>query len=115
MLRRILLVVVIVPIAIVLVALAVANRGAVPFTLDPFDPGNPALTIQLPLFVMLFLALIVGMIVGGLATWLRQGRYRKEARVQRREVQNLLRQSNRQAEATQPDRPANAALPAPGA
>jgi hypothetical protein len=73
MLNRLLLIVVVVPLAIVLVALAVANRHAASFTIDPFNPGNPALSMQAPLFVLLFLALAIGMVVGGCATWLRQG------------------------------------------
>ena len=56
MLNRFVLIAVIVPLAIILVALAVANRSPTAFTLDPFNPGNPALTIQLPLFVLLFIA-----------------------------------------------------------
>lgn len=90
MLNRVVLVLIVVPLAIILIALAVANRHMTAFTLDPFNPGNAALTVDLPLFVMLFLVLIIGMIIGSLATWFRQGRYRKEARVQRREVKNLL-------------------------
>jgi uncharacterized integral membrane protein len=92
MLNRIIVVVILVPIAVVLIALAVANRQLTTFTLDPFNPGNAALTLQLPLFVMLFLALILGMVIGGAAAWLKQGRYRKEARIKRREVQSLLQQ-----------------------
>lgn len=92
MLNRIIVVVILVPVAVVLIALAVANRQLTTFTLDPFNPGNAALTLQLPLFVMLFLALILGMVIGGAAAWLKQGRYRKEARVKRREVQSLLQQ-----------------------
>jgi uncharacterized integral membrane protein len=80
MIKRIVTIIVIVPVAIVLVALAVANRGFVPFTLDPFNPGNPGLTLSLPLFVYLFLALLIGVVIGSAATWLRQGRYRKRAR-----------------------------------
>ena len=57
MYNRFVLIVVFVPLAIILVALAVANRGLVDFTLDPFNPGNPALTLKLPLFVYLFLAI----------------------------------------------------------
>jgi hypothetical protein len=30
-----------VPLAIILVALAVANRTPVAFTMDPFNPGSP--------------------------------------------------------------------------
>jgi uncharacterized integral membrane protein len=89
MIKRLLTIIVIVPVAIVLVSLAVANRGSVPFTLDPFNPGNPALTLSLPLFVYLFLALLIGVLTGSAATWLRQGRYRRMARHNAREARGL--------------------------
>ncbi|MBD0413699.1 DUF1049 domain-containing protein [Oryzicola mucosus] len=97
MLNRLTLIIVFLPLAIILIALAVANRASVAFTLDPFNPGNPALTLTLPLFVMLFLAIGLGMIVGSVATWLRQGRYRKLARQRGIEAEGL-----RQAVTTQP-------------
>src|SRR5258705_2500260 len=80
MFNRFMLIVVFVPLAVILIALAVANRELVAFTLDPFNPGNPALTLTLPLFIFLFLALAIGMIVGSLAAWVKQSRYRKLAR-----------------------------------
>ena len=89
MLNRLLLIVVFVPLAIVLVALAVANRELVAFTLDPFHPGNPALTLTLPLFVFLFVTLLVGVLMGGIATWIRQGRFRRLARQREQEVRSL--------------------------
>lgn len=109
MLNRILLVVIIVPIAVVLIALAVANRMPVAFTLDPFNPGNPGLTLQLPLFVMLFLALGVGLLLGSFATWWKQGRYRKEARAKAREVQSLMQEISQRKPA--PPAPAPASTP----
>lgn len=95
MLNRLLLIVVVVPLAILLVALAVANRDAASFTMDPFNPGNPALTIQAPLFVLLILALALGIFVGSTATWLRQGRYRKLARQRSQEAERLRRHAAR--------------------
>ena len=92
MFNRFMLIVVFVPLAVILIALAVANRDPVAFTLDPFNPGNPALTMTLPLFIFLFLALAIGMIVGSLATWIKQGRYRKLAR-QRNQEAEVLRQA----------------------
>ncbi|MBN7758406.1 LapA family protein [Nitratireductor aquimarinus] len=100
MANRIILVLVLVPLAVIIIALAVANRAAVPFTIDPFNPGNPALTIEWPLFVYLFAALGFGMIVGSLATWLRQGRYRRDARERKKEVDKL-----RQAPPASPNAP----------
>jgi uncharacterized integral membrane protein len=82
-------------VAIVLIALAVANRGFVPFTLDPFDPGNPGLTLSLPLFVYLFLALLLGVLVGSATTWLRQGRYRRRARRHAEEARSLREEAAR--------------------
>ncbi|RUV10651.1 DUF1049 domain-containing protein, partial [Mesorhizobium sp. M5C.F.Ca.IN.020.32.2.1] len=39
MFNRLMLIVVFVPLAVILIALAVANRDPVAFTLDPFNPG----------------------------------------------------------------------------
>jgi uncharacterized integral membrane protein len=89
MLNRLLLIIVFVPLAIALIALAVANRELVAFTLDPFHPGNPALTLKLPLFVFLFVALLVGVLIGSAATWFKQGRFRKLARTREQEVRSL--------------------------
>ena len=113
MLNRFVLILVLAPLAIILIALAVANRAPAAFTLDPFNPGNPSLTIQAPLFVLLFLALVLGLVIGGLATWLRQGRYRRLAR-QRAQEAEALRQAALRAPAAQPA-PATAALPRPTA
>jgi hypothetical protein len=61
MFGRLVTILILVPLAIVLVALAVANRAPVAFTIDPFNPGNPGLTLSLPLFVLLFAALALGL------------------------------------------------------
>lgn len=87
MANRFLLVLILIPLAVVLIALAVANRGQTAFTLDPFNPGNPALTTTLPLFVLLFGALAIGMVLGSMVTWFKQGRYRKQARQRLIEVE----------------------------
>jgi uncharacterized integral membrane protein len=89
MYNRILFIVILVPLAVILVALAVANRELVAFTMDPFNPGNPALTLKLPLFIFLFLTLLVGIVVGSVATWLKQGRYRRLARQREQENRSL--------------------------
>ena len=105
MLNRFMLIAVLVPLAIILVALAVANRGVASFTLDPFNPGNPALTWQMPLFVLLFAAIVIGMIVGSLATWIKQGRYRKLARQRSQEAEVLRQAAARTVAPTAPQLP----------
>ncbi len=105
MANRILLVLVLIPLAIVLIALAVANRGLAAFTVDPFNPGNPALTYTVPLFMLLFAALATGLIIGSVITWLKQGHYRK-----------LARQRAIEIEAARTARPSSApSLPRPAA
>ena len=111
MLNRFILIAVFVPLAIILVALAVANRGSASFTMDPFNPGNPALTWQMPLFVLLFAAVAVGMVIGSLATWIKQGRYRKMAR-QRNQEAEMLRQAAGRTPGTQ-QAPQMPSLPRP--
>lgn len=73
------------PVAVLIIALAVANRRDVLVSLDPFSPNAPVLAANVPLYAVIFGALIVGVVLGGAVTWVRQGRFRKEARRARRE------------------------------
>ena len=94
MLRRILLIVIVLPISVALVMLAVANRHSVGLVIDPLG-GDGALTVQAPLFLVVFGALILGVLIGGITVWLSQGRYRRGARRANREA----RRANAQADA----------------
>ncbi|SIQ71019.1 hypothetical protein SAMN05880582_10395 [Rhizobium sp. RU20A] len=80
MIRKTVNIIVLVPIAIVLIVLSVANRQAVTLALNPFEPTDPVLSATAPFFVFLFAALILGMIIGSMATWVSQGKHRKRAR-----------------------------------
>lgn len=66
--------------AVFLVTLAVANRHGVRLVLDPFNPENPVIAAELPFYVYLFAALIGGVLLGGLATWISQAKWRRTAR-----------------------------------
>jgi uncharacterized integral membrane protein len=81
MIRRIVTALILVPLAILLISLAVANRQSVIVSFDPFDPAHPALTRALPLYVLMLILLTGGVLVGGIAAWLRQGRWRRAARL----------------------------------
>ncbi|MGI8527643.1 MAG: lipopolysaccharide assembly protein LapA domain-containing protein [Pseudolabrys sp.] len=80
MLRKIVTAIVIIPLAILLLAFAVANRQTVTVIFDPFDTAHPAYALTLPLFAMVFVLMILGVIVGGVAAWLRQSHWRRAAR-----------------------------------
>jgi uncharacterized integral membrane protein len=93
MLGRFLWLIIMVPVAIIVIALSVANRNAVPLTFDPFTPGNPFLTISAPLFMYLFASLLAGLILGAVMTWLAQGRYRRAARQSAADVAMLRKEA----------------------
>ena len=77
MVRKMLTTLIAVPLAILLAVFMVANRHAVTVSLDPFGSGNPALSATLPLFVIILVCLLVGVIAGGTAAWLNQSRWRR--------------------------------------
>ena len=80
MLRKIVTATVLIPLVVILVGFAVANRQAVTVSFDPFDQTQPAYALTLPLFGMVFVLVILGVLIGGVAAWLRQGRWRRTAR-----------------------------------
>lgn len=82
MLRRILALLVAFPLGALLIAIAVSNRQIVQLVLDPFRPEQPALAVELPFYMYLLGTLIFGVILGGVATWLSQSRWRRTARTQ---------------------------------
>ncbi len=81
MIRRVLTALILLPLAIVVISLAVANRDNVIVSFDPFDPAHPAFTRALPLYLLMLMLLIGGVFVGGIAAWLRQGKWRRAARL----------------------------------
>ena len=82
MIKKIVNVLVLIPIGIVLIVLSVANRQAVTLALNPFRPEDSVLSVTAPFFVYLFLAVIFGLVVGALATWFSQAKHRKRARTE---------------------------------
>jgi uncharacterized integral membrane protein len=80
MFRKIVTTIIVVPLAVIIIAFAVANRQAVTVSFDPFSAAHPAYAVTVPLFVLLFVVLILGVIVGGIAAWLNQSAWRRTAR-----------------------------------
>jgi uncharacterized integral membrane protein len=89
LLRRIVAAIILVPLAIVIIAFAVANRQIVTVSLDPFSSEHPASSLTLPLFALIIVLLILGVVIGGVAAWLRQANWRRTARRLEREVDEL--------------------------
>nr|WP_244318557.1 LapA family protein [Roseibium hamelinense] len=98
--------------------MAVANRHTVSLSLNPFDPQDPRLTVtDVPLFWIMFGCVLVGIVFGGIGAWAKQGRWRKEARVKRREADQWHKEADQlreQAQALSPSSSTNrAGLPGP--
>ena len=89
MFRKVVTWIVIAPLAAVIVAFAVANRQTVTVSFDPFSSVSPAYAATLPLFAVIFAVLILGVIVGGTAAWIRQSKWRRRARQLDGEVRAL--------------------------
>lgn len=98
MTNRLITLIITVPLAIVLIVLSVANRGVISLTLDPFNPGNPAMSYHAPLFIWIFGSLLLGIIIGSALTWFSQRRHRKAAKQRKAETDALLDRA-RKAEA----------------
>jgi uncharacterized integral membrane protein len=80
MLRKFFNAIVLLPLAIVVVSFAVANRHMVKVSFDPINGADPVLSLNTPLFVVILLSAIAGVAAGGWATWFRQRRWRRAAR-----------------------------------
>ncbi len=98
---------VLVPIALAIVLFAVANRAPVRVSFDPVSRDAPVFAFDIPLFAVVLAALAIGVLIGGLASWLAQGKHRKAARRNRREAETL-RSETQMLRAAVPD----SALPA---
>ena len=87
--RKIIAAIILVPLAVVIIAFAVANRQIVTVSLDPFSAEHPAASLTLPLFALVVVLLVLGVLIGGIAAWLRQSKWRRTARRLEREIADL--------------------------
>ena len=83
----------ILPVAILAVMLAIANRTPVELAFDPF--GASDLSIRAPLFIVAFASMMIGVVIGGVAVWMCQGRHRRAARAARSEARRLHAEADR--------------------
>jgi uncharacterized membrane protein (DUF106 family) len=111
MLKKLINIVVLVPVGIILIILSVANRQTVTLALNPFNTADSMLSVSAPFFVFLFLALIVGLVVGAAAAWLSQGKHRRRARDEANEALKWHREADKQR--SEVERLAQSTLPAP--
>src|SRR5688572_33334580 len=99
MIRKIVTALILIPVVLLIVLFAVGNRAPVTVALDPIAAQPPMFSVSVPLFLLLLIVLIVGVIVGGISAWMRQSRWRRRARrlaselkTSRAETETLRRQ-----------------------
>jgi uncharacterized integral membrane protein len=78
--RKFFMVVVLIPLGLIFIVFAVANRHLVTVSFDPLNSVDPSLAVRLPLFVVIIAVGIAGVMAGGCATWFRQRHWRRAAR-----------------------------------
>lgn len=83
---------ILVPVGFVIILLAIANRSPITISFDPFSASDPLMAISAPLWLVLFIALTIGVMIGGVAAWLVQGKHRKLERQYKRECDSLRKE-----------------------
>jgi hypothetical protein len=97
--------------AIVLLGFAFANRDFVTVSFDPFSStDNAAFSIPAPLFAVVTVAAMLGVVAGALATWFSQGRHRRASRLSRMEADKWRAQAQA-LKTAHPQETAHPALP----
>jgi uncharacterized integral membrane protein len=110
MIRKFLTTIFLIALTVVIAMLAVANRHWVKISIDPFSADQPAFVQPAPLYAVILGSLILGVMIGGIATWLRQRKWRRAAR--RGEAE--LRKLRAEMLAMQPHVDEMGSLPQPG-
>ena len=91
MVNRIVGWVILVPLCLGLIVFALANRHFVAINFNPFAQSDGSVTpgYGVPLFVVLYVVLLVGVLLGGTATWFAQSHHRRREKHWRREAHML--------------------------
>ena len=83
---------VVIPLGLFFIIFAVANRHLVTVSFDPFNSVTPTVAVTMPLFVVIIAVAILGVLAGGMASWFRQGKWRRAARQHEVEAQKARSQ-----------------------
>jgi uncharacterized integral membrane protein len=108
--KSILRVIVFVPLALIILFFSMANRAPVRIGLDPFaTPDSPGPSFEAPMFLVVLAAMAIGVLAGGVSSWLGHMSVRRAAKVAqaeakktRLEVEKLRQQALAQLPAQPP-------------
>ncbi len=105
--RSIMRIIVFVPLALIILFFAMANRGSVRIGLDPFTPADASgPSFETPLFLVVLVSMAIGVLAGGVSSWLGHMSVRRAAKVARSEAKKTrleIEKMRQQALAKLPD------------
>jgi uncharacterized integral membrane protein len=78
--------------AIATAIVAVANRGPVPLSFDPFNAAAPAIVFEVRQFWIILGASLIGIVLGGWSSWLAQAPLRQALRESEDKIRRLERE-----------------------
>jgi len=105
---------IVIPLGVIFIVFAVANRHLVTVSFDPFNSADPSVAVRLPLFVVIILVAILGVAAGGMATWFRQRHWRRAARQHEADARRARTEAADLRAAAVASRAEPQRLPAPG-
>ena len=65
-----------IPAVVIAAIIAVANRQLVTFSLDPLSAAYPAIAVNMPLYAVVYVAILLGVLLGWATAIFRRGRRR---------------------------------------
>jgi uncharacterized integral membrane protein len=104
--RKFLTALIVIPLGLILMVFAVANRQFVTVSFDPFVSNDPSFSVTLPLFLLLIVVAALGVLAGGCAVWFGQRHWRRAARrneAEARAARGELADLRAQAAAARPE------------
>lgn len=94
------------PLAIIAIGFAVANREWVTVSFDPINRAMPFATLAMPLWALFFAGIFVGIFIGWFVAWRGAGKHRRSARDARIELVRVQQQHEREKRELQQSLPA---------
>ncbi len=83
------------PIAAIIIIFAIGNRHLVKVVADPSAMLFPSMQVEAPLYLVVLASIAAGVFIGGLASWLKQGKHRKAARAARADTKKIQAEADR--------------------
>ncbi|MGJ8528571.1 lipopolysaccharide assembly protein LapA domain-containing protein [Maritalea sp.] len=106
MIKRVVMWFVLVPFGVLMAVFALANRHTVQIGIDPISPLTPFWgPVELPLFVVIYICLILGVLLGGIGGWFSQGKHRKGERKLQRDLNKIQKEVEAEKRPLQQDDP----------